>query len=151
MLSTATQGAATEWKLQEGNTIDYKIETLLLNGTRHANEISNDYFSLHDVSEGDFFTLRVGEIVSSAEACEWKYSISTGGREVSSTMVSSDHSCKAGTGLGLGMIFPVDNREHYEMEIVPNISTHSRDTNRTANLIDVTLEIIEENQSYTVI
>ncbi|MHA2232433.1 MAG: hypothetical protein ACXAB4_08070 [Candidatus Hodarchaeales archaeon] len=126
VLGTATQGAAAEWKLEEGNTVDYKIETLLQNGTRHADEIENDYFSLYDVSEGDVFTLRVGEIFSSAEECEWKYSISTGGREVSSTTVSYDRPCEEGTSLALGMIFPVEDREQYEGEVVPNINTHTR-------------------------
>lgn len=44
------------------------------------------------------------------------------------------------------MIFPVETRDHYE-SVVTNINSH--DDNRTAALINETLEIIEENQYYT--
>jgi hypothetical protein len=142
--SAATQTTAAEWKLKEGDTIRYKIVTLLLNGSRHADDTSNYDIALHDVNEGDVFTLIVGEISSEAEDCEWGYSIWTGGREVSSTRASSNRPCEEGTALD--MIFPIENRDHYE-SVVTSINSH--DDNRTATLTNDSLEIIEENQYYT--
>ncbi|MHA2232829.1 MAG: hypothetical protein ACXAB4_10090, partial [Candidatus Hodarchaeales archaeon] len=120
VLSATTQGTAAEWKLKEGDTIHYKIETLLLNGSGHADEIDSDYFTLYDVTEGDVFTLRVGEISSAAEECEWEYGIWAGGRVVHSTSASGDFPCEEGTGFG--MIFTVEDRDHYE-SVVANINS----------------------------
>jgi hypothetical protein len=146
VLNAATQSTAAEWKLQEGDSFRYEIVTLRLNGTRHADEIENDYFTLYDVAEGDIFTLRVGEIASSVEECEWEYGIWLRGQEVSSTSYHGNLPC-ADYNI-LDMIFPVGNRSSYE-SLVVRFNSGELGDHRTANFFNETFEIIEENPSYT--